>query len=253
MIKTVIIEDEKAAQENLLGILAEIPQKIEICAILSSVKKGLDYFSSFTEADLVLSDVQLTDGLSFEIFNAVPVGMPVIFITAYDHFMMNAFEYNGIDYLLKPVDKSEVEKSIRKYEGLEKHFSSPAHNLVRLTDYMYRKSRTRVVARKGMETLLLKLSEVVLFYTDNKIVYVVDHLGRKYMTDRNLTELESELDTGTFFRANRQYIVNLNFIRGFKTADKVKLKLELTVPELSHSIIVSQETAPVFRKWMSEA
>jgi len=104
-----------------------------------------------------------------------------------------------------------------------------------------------------MENISLRLEDIVLFFTENKIVYVVDQWGKKYLVDRNLGELEEDLDGAIFFRANRQYIVNINYIKGFKPYEKVKLQVDLAIPDLNYSIIISQETAPAFRKWMHEA
>ena len=107
--------------------------------------------------------------------------------------------------------------------------------------------------KKGTENISLKLEDVVLFYTENKIVYVIDRSGKKYLADKNLSLLEQELDNSVYFRANRQYIININYVRGFKSFEKVKLQVDLTMPDLNHSIIVSQEMAPVFREWMLNA
>lgn len=112
--------------------------------------------------------------------------------------------------------------------------------------------RNRLVARKGLENIALRLEDIVLFYTEQKIVYVIDRQGKKYLADKPLGELESTLDPHTFFRANRQYLININYVRGFRTFEKVKLQVGLTVTEPEHTIIISQETAPAFRKWMNE-
>lgn len=121
------------------------------------------------------------------------------------------------------------------------------------TLYSIKKRKTRLLVQKGLENILLKLEDIVLFYTENKIVYVVDRFEKKYLTDSNLLELEEELDPVVFFRANRQYIINLNFIKSFRAYEKVKIKVDLNLSELNHCIIVSQETAPHFRRWIYEA
>jgi DNA-binding LytR/AlgR family response regulator len=113
--------------------------------------------------------------------------------------------------------------------------------------------RTRMVVKKGTGYVLLKLEDIVVIYTENKITYVVDRDGKKYVGERNLTEVESSLDKRMFFRANRQFIVNIEFIRSYKTYEKVKLQVDLTLPGLTSPIIVSQETAPQFREWVAEA
>jgi DNA-binding LytR/AlgR family response regulator len=252
MLNTVIIEDEKTARQSLVHSLLGIDANINVIAQLSSVKESIDFFSRTPQADLIFCDVQLEDGLSFEIFSKIEIRTPVIFITGYDQFVMNAFEYNGIDYLLKPVSEHELQKAITKYRKLEKHFSNQS-SLDNLVQYVASRKKTRLIVKKGMENISLRLEDIVLFFTENKIVYVVDQWGKKYLVDRNLGELEEDLDGAIFFRANRQYIVNINYIKGFKPYEKVKLQVDLAIPDLNYSIIISQETAPAFRKWMHEA
>ena len=119
--------------------------------------------------------------------------------------------------------------------------------------YSIRKRKTRLLVQKGLEHIVLKLDDIVLFYTENKIIYVIDRSEKKYIVDSNLMALEDELDEMTFFRVNRQHLVNINFIKSFRAYEKVKIKIELTIAESNHCIIVSQETAPQFRKWIHEA
>ena len=252
MLNAVIIEDERPALENLVCTLSSLADDIHIEARLSTVRESIEYLSQQPVVDLIFSDVQLSDGLSFEIFNQGQVKTPVIFITGYDEFMMNAFEYNGIDYLLKPVDRESLRKALIKYRMLEKHFTDH-HSLNKLMQYVGDHKRKRVLVRKGLENISLRLEDVVMFYTENKLVYVVDRWGKKFMSDNNLTELEDALDRYSFFRANRQYILNINFIRGFKAYEKVKLQVDLVLPDLNHCIIISQETAPQFKEWMQNA
>jgi len=252
MLNAVIIEDERPALESLLNTLSSVTDDVQVTARLGSVKESIEFLSQPNAVDLIFSDVQLSVGLSFEIFNKGNIRIPVIFITGYDEFMLNAFEYNGIDYLLKPVDKESLSKALVKYKMLEKHFTNH-HSLANLMQYIGNHKKRRMIVKKGMENISLRLDDVVLFYTENKIVYVLDRWGKKYLADKNLAELEDELDEATFFRANRQYIVNINFIRGFKSYEKVKLILDLTLPEINHCIIISQEMAPQFREWMHNA
>ncbi len=252
MLNAVIIEDEKPAQENLISTLSSLADDVLVQARLSTVRESIEFLSQQPDVDLIFSDVQLSDGLSFEIFNQGHVRTPVIFITGYDEFMMNAFEYNGIDYLLKPVDRDSLRKALIKYRMLEKHFTDH-HSLKKMLQYVGDHKKKRLLVKKGMESISLRLDDVVLFYTENKIVYVIDRWGKKYLSDKNLSELEECLDENSFFRANRQYIININFIRSFKAYEKVKLIVDLTLPELNHCIIVSQEMAPQFREWMHNA
>jgi DNA-binding LytR/AlgR family response regulator len=253
MLKAIIIEDERPAMEMLLHTLAEADPDVQVEAILSTVAESIHYLSGNPKADLIFSDVQLQDGLSFEIFKNTDITIPVIFITGYDEFIMNAFTSNGIDYLLKPINKKELKNALLKYRMFEKHFAAHNDMIKNLVQQFDNRKKSRLVVRKGLEHIALKLEEIVLFYTENKLVYVIDRLGKKYLADKNLSDLEEELDSNLFFRANRQYIININFIRGFKTYEKVKLQIELMIPDLNHSIIISQENAPQFRQWIFNA
>ncbi len=254
MLDVIIIEDERPAMEVLVKMLAEVPG-VNIKARLNSVRESIEFISTYAGADIIFSDVQLPDGLSFEIFKQTGVQTPVIFTTGYDEFTMRAFENNGIDYLLKPISKSDLDKSLLKYRKLQRHFShaevnGPVDNLVKFSD---NRKKTRLLVKKGMENIALRLENITLFYTENKVVYVLDSSSKKYISDKTLTELEEELDSDIFFRANRQYLVNINYIRGFKPFEKVKLAIDLNNQDIHHCITISQEAAPAFRKWMYEA
>jgi DNA-binding LytR/AlgR family response regulator len=251
--KAIIIEDERVVQDQLKNSLYKIDPTIEIKSLISSVKDGIDVLSKNQDADVIFSDIQLSDGLSFEIFSATKLKIPVIFITGFDSFLTNAFEYNGIDYLLKPIDENDLLKAIIKYRSLENHFREHnAQAVEKLSESFTEKRKNRIVVHKGIENVSLRLDEVVLFYTESKIVYVLDKYGKKYLCDKNLTDLEDELDRNMFFRANRQYLINIEYIRSYKSYERVKLQVDLSIENCNHSIIISQETAPVFRKWIME-
>jgi DNA-binding LytR/AlgR family response regulator len=253
MLKAIIIEDERPAMEALVQTLSSIAADLQVEAVLSTVSESIDYLSGAPTVDIIFSDVQLPDGLSFEIFKKIQVQIPVIFTTGYDEFMMNAFSFNGIDYLLKPIDKKELGNALGKYRNFEKHFAAQSLRINNLVRNFETKKKNRLVVRKGMEHIALRLEDIILFYTENKLVFVIDRLGKKYLADKTLGELEEILDNNVFFRANRQYIVNINFIKGFKTYEKVKLQVDLNIPDLNHCIIVSQENSPQFKEWIFNA
>ena len=159
MLNALIIEDEKPAMEVLVKKLSEVSTPVNIQARLNSVKESIEYITGHPDADIIFSDVQLSDGLSFDIFRQTGVQSPVIFITGYDDYMMMAFENNGIDYLLKPVDTSDLEKSLLKYSKLQKHFSHtnanvPVENLLK---FVNQRKKTRLLVKKGMENIALRL------------------------------------------------------------------------------------------------
>lgn len=248
MIKALIIEDERLIAEEFKRMLLRTSTETEVLGPIPTVRESVDFLSSNQAPDLIFSDVRLADGLSFEIFNQVSIQSPVVFVTAYDNFILNAFEHNGIDYLLKPVDERDLQKTLSKYNTFKNHFAS-SQSFIRSLGKKY---KTRMLLRKGIENISLQLNDIAIFYTENKLVYVVDKDGRKFIADKHLTELEHGLDPALFFRVNRQYIINIGFIKSYKAYEKVKLQIDLTMPDLHHQIIVSQEMAPCFRRWISE-
>ena len=248
MIKTILIEDERVIAEEFRKILQQSPFDTELLGTFSSVKDSVDYLSANSEPDLIFSDVQLPDGLSFDIFNKVNVRTPVIFITGHNEYILNAFEHNAIDYLLKPIDTNDLKKAMEKYMALEKHFTS-YHSFV---NTFRQKAKTRLIVKRGIENIALRTEDIVLIYTEDKLVFALDKDGKKYILDRKLLELEQELDKEVFFRANRQYIVNISYIRSYKAYEKVKLEVNLLPANLNHHIVISQETAPFFRRWIND-
>ncbi len=255
MLNALIVEDEKPGLEVLVKTLSQVSTEVKIKARLSSVKESIECITCHPEADIIFSDVQLSDGLSFSIFNQTGIQIPVIFVTGYDHYTVMAFENNGIDYLMKPVNKTELDRALLKYNKLQTRFphtrtnASPANH----ERFNNRRKKTRLLVKKGLENIVLRLEDIVLIYTQNKVVYVIDRLSKKNISDKNISELEEELDNIIFFRANRQYIVSINYIKSFKPHERVKLLINITIPEINHSIIISQETAPAFREWMLDA
>ena len=247
MIKTILIEDERMIAEDFKKILKRASADTDLIGSFATVRESIEWLSGNDAPDLIFSDVQLPDGLSFEIFTRVNVKSPVVFITGYDQFMMNAFEHNGIDYLLKPVDEADLAKAMSKYKSFEKHFNSD-HSFL---DGFRQRTKSRLMVKKGIENIALRTADIVIIYTEEKLVFAIDKDGKKYIVDKKLAELELELDTANFFRVNRQYIVNVGFIKSYKSYERVKLQVDLSMPNLNHHIVVSQEMAPLFKKWIS--
>jgi len=248
MIRTILIEDERMIAEEFKIMLKRASAETDLIGSFTTVRESIEWLSLNDAPDLIFSDVQLPDGLSFDIFTRVNIKSPVVFITGYDQFMVNAFEHNGIDYLLKPVDEDDLVKALAKYKSFEKHFNSDHAFL----NGFRQKTKSRLMVKKGIENIALKTNDIVIIYTEDKLVFAIDRNGKKYIVDKKMAELEVELDTDNFFRANRQYIVNIGFIKSYKTYEKVKLQVDLSMPDLNHHIVVSQETAPFFKKWISE-
>jgi len=241
----IIIEDELPARAKLISMLQAIDLSIRVVAELGSVKESLEWLSNHIEPELAFVDIQLSDDHSFEIFRKHPVKFPVIFTTAYDKYMLESFEFNSIDYLLKPITEEKLKRSLDKIQKLEQHFFQG--NVLRLIQQQS-PAKGRIVARKGTEFVALNTDEIAYFFTDHKIVFVRDFQGRQMIVDKNLSELESELDSKTFFRINRKLITHQKAIDRFKP-DNGKIQIFLK-PEMKEEVHVSKETAPEFRRWI---
>ena len=246
-----IIEDEKPAVENILSDLDQIQEGVQVLGVCASIVESVRWLEKNQHPDIILMDIHLSDGPSFEILKSSSIACPVIFITAHDNYLTEAFEYNCIDYLMKPVNPLKLAHAIRKYKNLQNHF---VNNYSALLNYLGAnpKRKTRILVKKGMEFQAIKVEEIVYFFTEYKLIFLVDRENRKYLAEKtNLAELEEELDNKIFYRANRKYIINANFIKRFKPLEKSKISLELVLP-VNEEIIISQENASNFKKWISE-
>jgi DNA-binding LytR/AlgR family response regulator len=242
----IIIEDELPARAKLISMLQALDASIQVVAELGSVQESLAWLRNNLEPALAFVDIQLSDDQSFEIFRKHDVRFPVIFTTAYDKYMMESFEFNSIDYLLKPITEEKLKRSLEKVKKLERHFFQG--NLLKLIQQTPAPSKSRMVARKGTEFVTLNLDDIAYFFSDHKIVFVRDFSGRQMIVDKNLAELEAELNPQLFFRINRKYIAHQKAIDRFKP-DNGKIQIFLK-PEQKEEVHVSKETAPAFRTWI---
>ena len=249
----VIIEGERKIADSIRSLILKIDPRINIVAVLETLQESITFFRKNKKVlDLVFSDINLPDGISFSIFNTVHLPIPTVFITQYDEFIMSALEHNGIDYILKPPREEDITRSLKKYKKLQKHFLNN-NTINNFLEYLTASRKTRFIVKWGTDNIALPVHDIALFYTKNKLVYTIDKTGKKYIIDKTMSELGSELDRKTFFRANRQYIVNINYIKGFSTYERVKLEVELLLPDFTELIIVSQDTAPIFKSWIAQA
>ncbi|MFZ6011960.1 MAG: LytR/AlgR family response regulator transcription factor [Bacteroidota bacterium] len=246
--KVLIIEDELLAQAKLETMLKAIDNSIEVVARLSSVKDTLRWLAENYPPDVAFVDIQLSDNHSFEIFRQHPIQFPVVFTTAFDKYLLESFEFNSIDYLLKPITEEKLKRSLVKLKKLEQHFVQG--NILKLISKATHTSprHDRIIAKKGTEFLALSFDEIAYFFTEHKIVFVRDFNGRQLIVDKNLVELESDLDKSKFFRINRKFLANIKAIEKFKP-DNGKVLVFLN-PEMKEEIHVSKEAAPEFKKWM---
>ncbi|MFN8347919.1 MAG: LytTR family DNA-binding domain-containing protein [Spirosomataceae bacterium] len=252
--KALIIEDEYPAAERLTKLIRKADAEMEIIGVLDSIEAAKRWFSVHPAPDLIFSDIQLSDGLSFIIFEEENIKSPIIFTTSYDEYAIKAFKVKSIDYLLKPIKPDELAAAIEKFKETQAAFSSTEYTLKiqSLLDNLSvpgRKYKTRFLVPQQDQLLPIPQEQIAYFYTANELVCLVRNDNRQFLVDYTLEELEKLLNPACFFRLNRQYIAALPAVRKIHTHFNGKLKLELT-PEPSHEILISREKAPLFKDWM---
>ncbi len=245
--RIVILEDEAPARRLLERLVHELAPKSQVIASLDSLESARELFARKEPVDLVLSDIRLADGNALTLFEADIVQAPVIFITAYDTWLAQAFHYLSIDYLLKPVDRQAFRAALGKVETLRRHFGrAEAGEASRL---LHARPRDRVLVRHRGEVRVLRTADVAFFRADDKLTLAVDREGTELIIDRTLSELAAELDPACFFRANRAFLVNVDAIEAFRSNGRGRLLVRLT-PAPQQEVIVSQENAAAFKAFV---
>ncbi len=247
--KILIIEDEPAAVRRLHKLLAELDTKNEVIGDLGSIESVVEWLAENPAPDLILMDIHLADGSSFEIFEKAEIMSPVIFATAYDEYALRAFKVNAIDYLLKPIKAVELEHAIQKVAKKTKKVEPTDNLLQKLTEAGFIKKHRRVLVRMGQSIKLVDLDLVSFFYSRDKISFAVMPGNKRYPLDQSLDQIENELDRSKFFRINRQFIVRMEAIEEMVAYSKSRVKLKL-IPPSEEDAIVSKERSPDFKKWL---
>lgn len=247
--KIIIIEDEKLTAEDLAYAIKQNEPEAEIIATLTSVKEGIQYFEDKVEADLIFSDIQLGDGLSFEIFRKTKCDIPVIFCTAYDEYALTAFETNSIDYVLKPFSSKVIREALSKYKSLKKAFSPVTSNLEALLLSLDNKSKVNsVLVHYRGQIIPIQLTEIAFIYIHNEVCLLKTFDNKSYILNKTLDEFDQKLGS-TFFRANRQYLVNRAAVRSVENYGARKLALVMSTPH-DEVITVSKEKHTPLMNWL---
>lgn len=253
MIKNVlIIEDEPQAVQRLQTLVEELMPGISILAKIDSVEKSVKWLTSHDVPDLIFMDIQLADGISFQIFEHCEVVSPVIFTTAYDEYALRAFKVNSIDYILKPVDKDDLHAALKKYHSLRAVKDSSKEileNIGEAVRMLTRKYKTRFVLKVGEHLRSIEVSDVLFFYSLEKATFASLGDSRKHIVDFTLDQLEEVLDPQKFFRINRKYIVAAHAIQDMISYTNSRLKLVLKTSD-DNDIIVSRERVQEFKDWL---
>jgi DNA-binding LytR/AlgR family response regulator len=246
-----IIEDENLAAERLELMLAEVDPSIRVLAKLGSVKDSVKWLMQY-QADIIFLDIQLSDGISFSIFEQVAVSTPVIFTTAYDVYAIKAFQVNSIAYLLKPIRKSDLAESLLKLRNLKSVFSIDFDSLLAQINGQQPEYKKRFLIQIGEKIKKVEVTDIAYFYVLEKGCYLCNFQGNNYPVEYTLDKLETLLDPACFFRINRKYLVNMAAISNMVAYSRSRVKLELK-PKVDDDseTIVSIDRSADFKKWLN--
>ncbi|MCU7496152.1 MAG: response regulator transcription factor [Ignavibacteria bacterium] len=254
--KVLIIEDEALTSRRLKELIHLSDDSIEVLDILDSIESSVDYFERNPQPDLIFMDIQLSDGLSFEIFNRVDISCPVVFTTAFDEYAVQAFRVNSIDYLLKPVKAEDLQRSLDKFNRLKTPYQTSfnpgeIHEVLKKLSLNQTVYKSGFLLKTGQTYQRISCQEVAYFHTENKLTYIVLFSGKIFVTEYTLDILEKELNPYLFFRISRQFIVSLNSVESVHVYFGGSLKLKLR-PESALEAIVSRRRAAGFKDWMDQ-
>jgi len=246
-----IIEDEEPAAGRLKKLLKEIDSTIRVLDVIVSIQSAVQWIQQNPAPDLVLLDINLADGQSFEIFNQAEVTAPVIFITAFDEFAIRAFKVNSVDYLLKPIKKEDLETALTKFRKL--HFEKPTtpdfSKLLETLKEPNTEFKKRFIIRYGDHIKAIETTNIAYFFTEEKINFLRTNDNKTYPVDFNLDKLETMLDPHVFFRINRQFIIGIHAIDQMFAFSKSRVKVKLN-PATEADTIVSTERSSAFKEWL---
>ncbi|WP_288369985.1 LytTR family DNA-binding domain-containing protein [uncultured Algoriphagus sp.] len=249
--RILIIEDENPAAKRLLSLLKIHFPSAEFEGNLDSVRSALSWLSEHSEPDLIFCDIQLADGLSFEIFQKNPVSSPVIFTTAFDQYAIKAFQVNAVDYLLKPIDPEELARAVDKYRKNQLPSQLDGRLLEQLLKPQSIRFKSRFLVSFGDKIQSVPLDEVAFFFSEERVTFLQTWAGKKYVIDQTLEQTESQLDPTRFFRLNRKYLASLEAIEAVFTYSNSRLKIKLQGCE-DPDILVSREKVSEFKAWLDQ-
>ena len=248
--KVVIVEDEILAAEKLERYLKKWNSDVEVVSHTTTINESVNWFqSNESNYDVAFFDIQLIDGLSFEIFKKVNINKPVIFTTAFDEYALDAFKVNSVDYILKPVTFTEISNAMSKLSEMKSIFGNKTTVEKLETEYKQQKLKDRFLVKMGNHIHSIQSSDISLFYAEGRTAYLITNAGKKFIVDYKLEDLNKILNPSQFFRTNRTFIINLNAIEDVLVYSNSRLKIKLKV-STEKEIIVSRERVSNFKKWL---
>jgi DNA-binding LytR/AlgR family response regulator len=241
---------------RLQNLLQEIDSSIVVLACVSSVDAAVLWFRKHDPPDIIFMDIQLSDGLAFDIFEQVNVKCPIIFTTAYDEYALKAFQVSSIDYILKPFDKEVLQKSLQKYHNFKEQFNvadriSDLENALKSLRKDGSLFKSRFLIKSGQQFITIFTNEIAYFHSDKKVTFLVTRAGKRYSMDESLDEIEGQLNPHDFFRINRQFISYIGSITSVHKYFNLKLKLRIT-PSTDLEVIVSRDRSVAFKEWLNQ-
>jgi DNA-binding LytR/AlgR family response regulator len=249
--RTLIIEDEQATAMRLSKLLKEIEPGIDVIEILDSIEACVKWFKSNKQPDLIFQDIHLADGSSFEIFRQVDVKAPVIFVTAYDQYALQAFKVNSVDYLLKPVKKNDLAEALKKFHDFHEAKKEPAIDYSALAQMIKKdNAQKRFLVRYGEKIKAVDVENIAYFFTQEGNLFFKTFDNHQYPLELSLDKLEPELEASQFYRINRQFIINFKAIKEMYSYSKSRVKLELN-PPCEIETIASTERSGDFKQWLT--
>lgn len=248
--KIFLIEDEPVALRRLTKLLQALKPDWSVIGSADSVEDSINFLDKHTP-DLIITDIQLADGLSFDIFEEVMFNGPIIFTTAYDNYAIKAFKLNSIDYILKPILKESLLFALNKYENLEHKFNH-ANALKPLFSESAERNQKRILTKIGSQIKIIETDQVAIFFTENKVNYALDFDGTKTPVDESLEEIMSMLNEERFFRINRQVIVHAKIVEKLAVISSSRIKL-IPKMKIDFELEVSKEKTPIFKTWFLKA
>jgi DNA-binding LytR/AlgR family response regulator len=254
-----IVEDESLAVEKLRSTLTAVEAGASVIGVTGSIKSSVEWLKTHPAPDMILMDIELSDGQSFEIFRQVPVKSPVIFTTSYDEYAIKAFKVNSIDYLLKPVEEEDLKAAMQKYRDVYQKPvaeipSFDVSTLLKELQAQLKKAdyRDRFLVKLGQRYITIDVLDIAYFFVDGRIYQFVTWDGKKYTIDYTMDELEEMLDPRFFFRASRGFLINLKAVAQIHSYFNGKLKLQLKPDVVKEEVVISKDRAGEFKKWMGK-
>lgn len=249
--KVLIIEDEMVAAQQLQRLLQDIDPSIKVVAVLQSIEESVEFFSENQSPELVFMDIHLADGSSFDIFDQVKVDSPIIFTTAYDQYALQAFKVNSIDYLLKPINPTDLQRALSKYRKIKEAPQGNFNMLIEMMKKQYNQYQSFFLIPNGDRLMPLAVADIAFIRLDNKVAHIVTNNNHTISLDKSLDAIMEQLDPRLFYRVNRQYVVAHKSITDIRIWLLGKLKLSLCVPT-PEGIIVPKAKVAEFKEWFSQ-